>query len=57
MFSRIIDVDLPTSWGMWADTKPVTVDLEKGRNSLMFTCKTPNRGVTLKSFTLMPAGN
>jgi hypothetical protein len=50
----LIDVALPSTWGMWEDTKPVTVDLREGRNSLMFTCKSPNRGVTLKSFRLTP---
>lgn len=50
----LIDVDLPTSWGMWEDTEPVPVDLKKGRNTIMFTCKTPNRGVTLKHLKLTP---
>lgn len=50
----LIDVDLPTSWGMWEDTEPVPVNLKKGRNTLMFTCKPPNRGVTLKHLKLTP---
>ncbi len=50
----LIDIDLPFSLGMWEDTKPVTIDLKEGRNSFMFTCAAPNRGLTLKGFTLTP---
>lgn len=50
----LLDIDLPFSLGMWEDTKPVTIDLREGRNTLMLTCKTPNRGVTLKHFKLTP---
>jgi len=50
----MLDLDLPSTWGMWEDTKPVEVELKEGRNTIMFTCKAPNRGVSLKSFTLKP---
>jgi len=50
----LIDLPLPTSWGMWQDTKPVEIDLTEGRNTLMFTCEPPNRGVSIKYFTLKP---
>jgi hypothetical protein len=50
----LIDVDLPFTLGDWQDTKPVEVELREGRNTLMFTCKTPNRGVSIKHLTLTP---
>lgn len=51
----LIDVNLPFTLGDWQETKPVEVDLKQGRNTLMFTCKTPNRGVSIKQLTLTPA--
>lgn len=51
----LIDVELPFTLGDWQETKPIEVELKQGRNSLMFTCKTPNRGVSIKQFTLTPA--
>jgi hypothetical protein len=52
----LVDVALPYTCGMWKDTKPVTIALKKGKNTLGFTCKSPNKGVTIKHFTLTPAG-
>ncbi len=51
-----IDIDLPFSQGMWEDTKPVTINLCQGRNMLMFTCRAPNRGVSIKRSALTPIG-
>jgi hypothetical protein len=48
----LIDINLPFSLGMWEDTEPVTIDLREGRNTLMFTCRAPNRGVSIKEFAL-----
>jgi len=50
----LIDVPLPYSKGMWQETEQVTMDLREGRNTLMLTCRTPNRGVSIKHFTLTP---
>lgn len=50
----LIDMPLPSTWGMWQDTKPVAIDMVAGRNTLMFTCEPPNRGVSIKCFRLMP---
>lgn len=50
----MINLDLPSTWGLWGETKPVDIDLKQGRNTLMFTCEPPNRGVSIKSFTLTP---
>ena len=51
----LIDVDLPSTWGMWDETAPIPVELRKGRNTLMFTCRAPNRGISLKTLRLVPA--
>lgn len=50
----LLDLPLPYSKGMWAESEPVMVDLREGRNSLILTCRAPNRGVTLKKLTLIP---
>ena len=50
----LIDLPLPFSLGKEQATKPVKLTLKKGRNTLMFTCKAPNRGVTIKQFVLKP---
>ena len=50
----LIDIDLPYSRGMWQDTRPVVIELQEGRNTLMFTRKVPSRGVTIKQFKLTP---
>lgn len=51
----LIDISLPYTKGMWEQSKPVTIDLKEGRNTLMFTCRAPNRGVTMKEIKLVPA--
>ncbi len=48
------DIDVPFSMGDWVDTKPVTIDLKEGKNRLLFTIKYPNKGLSLRSFTLKP---
>ena len=50
----LIDISLPYTKGMWDQSIPVTVDLKEGRNTLMFTCRAPNRGVTIKEIQLVP---
>ena len=49
-----VDVTIPYTKGDWQETLPVTIELREGRNSLQFTCKTPNRGITIKEFRLEP---
>jgi hypothetical protein len=49
-----IDIALPYTVGMWAQTKPVEIELVKGRNVLHFTRNVPNYGLTVKHFTLTP---
>jgi len=50
----MLDIALPYTCGMWKDTKGVTVALKEGRNTLDLTCKVPNKGLTVKHFTLTP---
>jgi len=52
----MVDVALPYTCGMWKDTKPVTIELNEGRNALEFTSRVPNKGVSIKYLTLTPAG-
>ena len=50
----MVDIEVPYTLGKWDDTKPVTIDLKEGRNSLQFTIKPPNKGLTIKHFKLTP---
>jgi hypothetical protein len=50
----LLDVALPYTKGFWKDTSPLTIDLKKGRNTLLFTIKAPNKGVSIKHFKLKP---
>jgi len=50
----LVNVDLPYTKGMWEDTKPAVLELTEGRNTIMFTAEVPNKGVSIKSFTLKP---
>lgn len=50
----LVDMPLPYTKGMWEQSKPLTIELRKGRNTLMFTCRAPNRGVTIKQLRLTP---
>ncbi|MDB4460871.1 hypothetical protein N9047_01615 [bacterium] len=50
----LVDISLPYTKGMWEQSKPVTIDLKEGRNTLMLTCRAPNRGVTMKAIQLVP---
>ena len=58
----------PYTAGKWLDTKPVTIALKKGQNTLLFNRSNPSepqmhggkatlhfqRGIAIKSFTLKP---
>lgn len=50
----IIDMPLPFTKGLWDNSKPVTLELREGRNTIMFTCRAPNRGITIKELQLTP---
>ena len=50
----LLDVDIPYTKADWMDTEPVELDLKKGRNRIGYTHYTPNKGVSIKHFTLKP---
>jgi hypothetical protein len=50
----MFNIDIPLSMGDWIDTKPVTIELKEGKNKLLFTIKSPNKGLSLKGFSLKP---
>lgn len=48
-------VTLPFTLGDWQDSKPVMVDLQKGKNTLQIhRLNPPQYGIAVKSFTLTP---
>ena len=49
-----VAIELPFTVGKWDSTKPVVIELEKGRNVLRFTREGSVKGVTIKDFTLTP---
>lgn len=51
---RPVPARLPHTLGFWQVTEPVTIELQEGLNTLSLTCRAPNRGVTIKEFTLTP---
>ena len=50
----MFNIDVPLSMGEWIDTKPVIIELKEGKNKLLFTIKSPNKGLSLKGFSLKP---
>ena len=50
----MLDMPLPYTKGMWQKTEPIVMDLKEGRNSIMLTCRAPNRGFSLKELRLKP---
>jgi hypothetical protein len=49
-----VEVAVPHTVGLWKQTPPVIVSLNKGQNNLQFAVKDGSRGVTIKDFTLTP---
>jgi len=49
-----VDVDIPYTKADWMDTEPVELELKEGRNQFQYTHKPPNKGVSIKHFTLKP---
>ena len=50
----LLDVDIPYTKADWMDTEPVELELKEGRNRIGYTHYTPNKGVSIKHFTLKP---
>jgi len=51
---NMVNLKLPFSKGEWESTNSQVIELREGRNSIMFTFKAPNRGVSFKNFQLKP---
>lgn len=49
-----VPFDMPYTHGMWKPSEPVKLKLEEGRNTISVTARVPNRGVSIKSWTLKP---
>jgi hypothetical protein len=47
-------ISMPYTKGLWGTSKPVRVKLDEGRNTISFTARTPNRGVSIKNWHLKP---
>lgn len=45
---------IPYTKGMWAETQPLKLKLEEGKNTISITARAPNRGFSIKSFQLKP---
>jgi hypothetical protein len=52
----MVDIAVPYTIGMWKDSEPVTIELNEGKNTLEFTAKPGNKGISIKAFTLTPEG-
>ena len=50
----LLDFDIPHTNADWMDTEPIELDLKEGRNRIGYTHYTPNKGVSIKHFTLKP---
>jgi formylglycine-generating enzyme required for sulfatase activity len=50
----LLDVDIPYTKADWMDTEPVELELKEGRNRIEYTHYAPNKGVSIKHFTLKP---
>jgi hypothetical protein len=48
---------IPYTTGMFRETEPVTVELQKGTNTTSFTRETSNYGFTLKCFLFRPTSS
>jgi len=50
----LVNVDIPFTKADWMDTEPVELELKEGRNEILYTQKTPNKGLSIKHFKLKP---
>jgi len=48
------EIPLPHTIGLWETTKPVAVELVKGKNVLRFSRAGNEKGISIKDFTLTP---
>ncbi|QTN31687.1 hypothetical protein HZ994_04895 [Akkermansiaceae bacterium] len=47
-----VETPVPYTLGMWQQSEPIELSLDKGKNTLHFQLKQGSRGVTVKEFTL-----
>ena len=47
-----LETAVPYTLGMWQQTPPIEITLEKGPNTIHFGLKEGSRGVSIKDFTL-----
>jgi hypothetical protein len=48
------EVKAPLTLGDWMETEPVAMEFKAGRNKLQLTLRAPNKGISIKCFTLTP---
>ena len=48
------EVKAPLTLGDWMETVPVPMEFKAGRNKLQLTLRAPNKGISIKCFTLTP---
>lgn len=55
---KAVEIPLPYTVGMWDQTAPVTVELQKGRNVLNFSHRSDGqpKGFSIREFQLAPVG-
>ena len=51
---ELVKTTLPYTKGNWQRTAPETIELKEGRNTIQFTVRAPNRGVSIKGVHLKP---
>ena len=49
-----VPFSMPYTKGMWETSKPTRIKLDEGGNTISITARTPNRGVSIKDWTLKP---
>jgi len=52
----MVSKTIPYTKGSWQHTEPEVIELREGRNTIQFTCRSPNRGISFKEFQLRPVG-
>jgi hypothetical protein len=51
---NLYTVPLPLTLGDWKESSSVDVELKKGKNTILFTLNSGNKGVTIRHFSLKP---
>jgi len=51
---EVTEIPLPHTVGLWAQSKPVVIEITEGKNVLRFSRARDVKGVSIKNFTLTP---